>query len=297
MGPRIRSIKPEFPQSESMGRVSRDARLAFILMWTRSDDAGRLRGNSRMLASYLFPYDDDAPSLIDAWIAELVREQCIDLYAVGGATYVQVRNWLKHQRIDKPSESKLPPFDESARILASVREPSCQDQDQDQGRDRDQGKDRRITDPRDPPQGGGGGSPADRPERATDIAAADGPSLTARLAIEARRHGIECHPLDPRLIAMAEQGVGPELMAAACERARKAKPNEAIGIGYVVKIVEGWAKQARDVATEGAALPAQHVGRGDLVQIGGTTLTKQGAQTAQALQRWMQPPATEATDA
>lgn len=31
---RIRTIKPEFPQSETMGRVSRDARLLFIQLWT-----------------------------------------------------------------------------------------------------------------------------------------------------------------------------------------------------------------------------------------------------------------------
>ena len=71
---RIRTVKPEFPHSESMGRVSRDARLTFIMLWTIADDSGRLRGNSRMLASLLFPYDDDAPHLIDAWLDELDRE-------------------------------------------------------------------------------------------------------------------------------------------------------------------------------------------------------------------------------
>lgn len=31
---RIRSIKPEFPQSESIGKLSRDARPLFVLLWT-----------------------------------------------------------------------------------------------------------------------------------------------------------------------------------------------------------------------------------------------------------------------
>ena len=109
---RIRSIKPEFPQSESMGRVSRDARLLFVQMWTLADDAGRLRGNSRMLASLLFPYDDDAPGLIDQWIVELETENCVVRYVAGGQTYIQICNWLIHQKIDKPSQSKIPPFDE-----------------------------------------------------------------------------------------------------------------------------------------------------------------------------------------
>ena len=119
---RIRTIKPDFPHSESMGRVSRDARLLFILLWTVADDAGRLRGNSRMLASLLFPYDDDARKLIDKWIDELVNEKSILVYQVDGHTYVQICNWLIHQKIDKPSASKLPPPDEDSRGFERIRQ-------------------------------------------------------------------------------------------------------------------------------------------------------------------------------
>jgi hypothetical protein len=136
---RIRSIKPEFPQSESMGRVSRDARLCFIQMWTIADDEGRLRGNSRMLASLLFPYDNDAPGLIDAWMQELENEGCIVRYLADGASYIQIAKWLSHQKIDKPSASKIPPFGESSRTFAKPRESSPLDQGEDQGRD--QGRD------------------------------------------------------------------------------------------------------------------------------------------------------------
>jgi len=132
---RIRSIKPEFPQSESMGRVSRDARLLFILLWTLCDDSGRTRAASRMLASLLFPYDDDAPGLIDGWLNELDREGCIVRYAAGGNCYVEICNWLNHQKIDKPSASKIPAFDESSRILANPREESSLDQGKDQGKE------------------------------------------------------------------------------------------------------------------------------------------------------------------
>lgn len=129
---RIRTIKPEFPQSESVGRLSRDARLLFIMMWTLADDSGRLRGNSRMLASLLFPYDDDAKALIEGWVDELVKEQCIEMYLADGQTYVQIRNWLIHQKIDKPSPSKFPEFDESSRMFANVRG-GIKDQGKDQG--------------------------------------------------------------------------------------------------------------------------------------------------------------------
>jgi hypothetical protein len=113
---RIRTIKPEFPHSESMGRVSRDARLLFILLWTLCDDSGVTRGSSRILASLLYPYDDDAKKLIDKWIAELETENSIARYVVDGHTYLKVLNWSSHQKIDKPTPSRLPPFDESSRI-------------------------------------------------------------------------------------------------------------------------------------------------------------------------------------
>lgn len=117
---RIRTIKPEFPQSESMGRVSRDARLTFVQMWTIADDSGRLRGNPQMLASLLFPYDRDAPNLIDSWLMELCHEGCIACYMADGKSYIQILNWTEHQRIDKPSASKIPPFDEHSRVLSEV---------------------------------------------------------------------------------------------------------------------------------------------------------------------------------
>ena len=45
---RIRTIKPEFPQSESIGALTREARLLFVLLWTIVDDSGRC---SRILAT------------------------------------------------------------------------------------------------------------------------------------------------------------------------------------------------------------------------------------------------------
>jgi hypothetical protein len=131
---RIRSIKPEFPQSESMGNVSRDARWLVMMMWTIADDSGRLRGNSRMLASLLFPYDDDAPGLIGGWLDELDREGCIGRYTHDGSTYIEVTNWLSHQKIDKPTPSKIPPFDQASRILANPRESSSEERRGEEGR-------------------------------------------------------------------------------------------------------------------------------------------------------------------
>lgn len=124
---RIRTIKPEFPQSESVGRLSREARLLFIQLWTIADDAGRFRAASRMLASLLYPFDDDVPNLIEGWLAELEAEKCVRRYQVNGTTYGEIIKWLEHQKIDRPSQSKLPSFDEYSRTLANTREASTTD--------------------------------------------------------------------------------------------------------------------------------------------------------------------------
>src|ERR1700733_14301805 len=117
---RIRTIKPEFPQSETIGKLSRDARLLFIQLWTLADDAGRARAASRMLASLLYPYDDDAPSLIDGWLNELEKKNCIRRYEIGGSLYLEIVNWLKHQKIERASASKIPSSNEDSRAFGEI---------------------------------------------------------------------------------------------------------------------------------------------------------------------------------
>jgi hypothetical protein len=122
---RIRTIKPELAHSASLGRVSRDARLAFVLLFTVADDAGRVRGEPRMLAGLLFPYDDDAKALIEGWLDELVREGSIVRYRVNGDLYLAIPGWSDHQRIDRPSKSKIPgPDAAGAENLATDRDTS-----------------------------------------------------------------------------------------------------------------------------------------------------------------------------
>lgn len=81
------------------------------------DDEGRARASSRMLASLLYPYDEDAGSEIEDWLIELESEHMIRRYTVEGCCYMEVRNWLKHQKIDKPSASRLPAFAEPSRAF------------------------------------------------------------------------------------------------------------------------------------------------------------------------------------
>jgi 5-methylcytosine-specific restriction endonuclease McrA len=99
---RIRTIKPEFPQSESMGRVSRDARLLFILLWTVADDEGRLRENPHVIRGALFPYEQDSViPMITSWLDELANEGAITRHE--GA--IHINDWDNLQSIDRPKSS------------------------------------------------------------------------------------------------------------------------------------------------------------------------------------------------
>ena len=132
---RIRTIKPEFPQSESMGRISRDARLTFILLWTMADDAGRLRGHPKLVANLLFPCDDDAGENVETWLGELVQEGCIARYKADGHHYIEICQWRKHQKIDHPTASRFPENNQKILPLANPHEDSPLDLGRDLGGD------------------------------------------------------------------------------------------------------------------------------------------------------------------
>jgi hypothetical protein len=103
-------------------------------MWTLCDDEGRSRGDARLLKGLLYPYDEIKFSDIDGWLSELEREGCILRYEVDGSRYFTILNWLNHQKIDRPSRSKIPAPEDGSRIVANPREDSCEDQ-----RTKDQG--------------------------------------------------------------------------------------------------------------------------------------------------------------
>jgi hypothetical protein len=113
---RIRTLKPEFVTSESVSRLSREARLCFVLLLLYVDDCGRGRASPRLISSVLFPYDDDVPDRMDGWLKELEAEGMVIRYNVGADHYLEIPKWSKHQRIDKPSKSNFPPREAQASV-------------------------------------------------------------------------------------------------------------------------------------------------------------------------------------
>lgn len=108
---RIRSIKPEFFKDRRLGcELTRDQRLFYVGLWPNADDEGRLLLVERTLLGDIFPFEDD---LDEKWVRETLETlqasgRCV-LYEVDGDQYIQLTKFKDHQKIDKPSKSRMPP--------------------------------------------------------------------------------------------------------------------------------------------------------------------------------------------
>jgi hypothetical protein len=111
-GVRIRTIKPEFWEDEDLGCVSRDARLLFVACFNLADDEGLLRWNPSYVKASVFMYDDDLDEgSVQKIMDELVSISVVFPYRGGKAQQrlAVIPNFHKHQVINRPQESKLPP--------------------------------------------------------------------------------------------------------------------------------------------------------------------------------------------
>lgn len=128
---RIRTIKPEFASDEKLAKVSRDARLTFVLLVTQADDDGLVPGQIRQLLGCLYPHDQDVtPPLLRGWLGELERIGAARWRStLDDAPVVEICNWSKHQRIDHKAKplllKQLRPLPEEARedVAKDSREP------------------------------------------------------------------------------------------------------------------------------------------------------------------------------
>lgn len=108
---RIRTIKPEFWSSPTIGRVSRDARLLFLGLLNEADDEGRMVYEVKRLAGVLFGFDlAIGPKTIAKWVAQLERVGLVVVYkSEDGGQYLWIVGFREHQRVSHPYPSKLPP--------------------------------------------------------------------------------------------------------------------------------------------------------------------------------------------
>lgn len=106
--PRIRSIKPEFFTSLAVASLPLEARLTFIGLWTHVDDEGRAVDDARLIKAALWPLDDRLAADVEGDLKLLSESSLIVRYKVGERSFLAVKNWGEHQRINRPTPSRLP---------------------------------------------------------------------------------------------------------------------------------------------------------------------------------------------
>ena len=124
---RIRTIRPEFYQSESVGSMTWKTRLVFINLWSYVEDNGVNLDNPRLFRGQCMPYDDSVLDDIEDAFAEL--EQCgsIIRYERDGKRLLFVPGFEKWQSITRPGTCHyLPPEGWDKRGCKIIHEDSRQ---------------------------------------------------------------------------------------------------------------------------------------------------------------------------
>ncbi|MFD3846327.1 hypothetical protein ACFWVB_10660 [Streptomyces microflavus] len=107
---RIRTIKPEAFTSESLAEVNVAAERTFFGLLTQADDHGRHRDNAAIIAGLLWPLRAEHTSVhVEDDLHQLANAGLICRYTgCDGRRYLHIVTWSEHQKIDKPSQSRLP---------------------------------------------------------------------------------------------------------------------------------------------------------------------------------------------
>jgi hypothetical protein len=104
---RIRTLKPGFFSSEDLSSISPEAHLLAAGVLCISDDSGFFNANPALIKADVFPLRETSVSIQDM-LSELLR---VGYVRVGtgedGRRYGQVVKFTEHQRINRPTPSKI----------------------------------------------------------------------------------------------------------------------------------------------------------------------------------------------
>jgi len=102
---RNRMIKPEFWSSETLMRVSRDARLTFIGIWNFCDDYGFILRSTRSIIGDVYPYDETVTEAkLTGWVNELVEQGLLIPVDYKNKHLFFVAGWGEHQTVQHKSK-------------------------------------------------------------------------------------------------------------------------------------------------------------------------------------------------
>lgn len=104
---RIRTIKPDFWKNEELSEISEPACLLAIGLLNIADDEGYFRANPSLVRAEIFPLREPSVN-VPVMLKELSDIGYIRLYnGYDGKQYGHVVNFTIHQKVNKPSASKI----------------------------------------------------------------------------------------------------------------------------------------------------------------------------------------------
>lgn len=109
---RSRNIKPDFYLNEYLGVCDPLEQLLFAGLWLLADRKGRLEYRPLKIKAQIFPYREINAQVITGFIRNLSSNGFLTCYNVDGADYIQIDNFVKHQKPhknEKPSVLPEPP--------------------------------------------------------------------------------------------------------------------------------------------------------------------------------------------
>lgn len=120
---RNRVIKAEFWADEKIGSCSCVAQLLFIGSWNFADDSGVCRANIIYLRNNIFPYSSLTIKQIEEALLQLKNKKLIALGEYQGEKYLLIKNFLEHQKIDRPSKFRYinANYDEIFNLVGNTR--------------------------------------------------------------------------------------------------------------------------------------------------------------------------------
>jgi hypothetical protein len=107
---RIRTIKPALFTSRTVNNWPVGVRWTFAGLFTFLDDKGRGLDEARLVKAEVYPLDDKmTPKKVEEHLDLIAKEGPLCRYSVGGLRYMHIISWREHQRVNRPTPSKVPP--------------------------------------------------------------------------------------------------------------------------------------------------------------------------------------------
>lgn len=106
---RIRTVKPALFTSLTVNAWPVAVRYTFVGLFTYLDDDGRGVDEPRLIKAELYPLDDGvSASKVDKHLSTIAQGP-LCRYEVDGKRFLHLTSWAEHQRINRPTKSRIPP--------------------------------------------------------------------------------------------------------------------------------------------------------------------------------------------